>query len=1560
MVNMSVSDKIKCVKIDKYFYRSPEGEILKYSQYCIEKNCKILASYNYEKLKPIYCNKHKLDEMVNVKRGHKLCQDCKKSYKNKCNTPSCKYTIKNYENSSKYMKLKIIKYLKDNFIEFYMCRICGQIVDKDHFDTEKHIEKFNSVCKIDINKSLKDTFIKIKCKFIDTRYNYIYTDLYFKKHIKDIILKNINTNKYYKSYIIKKNMLEFNHGQADPVYISEKHDLNNILYDIENIEHLEENKERNLKPYLIKYSSSDYNYKIKKMYEDIEKINFKKSGDSIYYINSVGCEFHITECELLKGSNYNFEKIPKIFYNSKLISVIKNKDDKCFIYNYIRKFLNLVNKHQDRVSVKDKKICKKLEEELNFNFDDVKIKDLSKIENLLETNIYVYTCDKNLKNRLPVYKSDKNYEKYLDLLLYEEHYMNIKNITKFFFPNDKNKIYFCRNCCNKFYSDKKHQEHQLFCQTNKTQLLLPSKNKYLQFKNLQNTIQHNFIVYADIESQMIFNDNVYNHEHLMSGYYLHCIDQRYSKKVKLFDNLEDFRDNLINELDYIDNINKNKLNFDIDMNNFNKKEFNKVEKCKHCNQKFNEDFNNRKITLIEKVDKYKLQRIIDDFNNNDINEETQQNFKKYYENLDKNGEISIIYRQNYNTGRYYADQFSLQNMYNIVRSSIIHKDSIDIDFINSNITIIIYLAEKYKLKIPNIKKYSNDRENILKKINDDRSIAKKLILAILNGGFSQKYHDDKNINKFLKDIEKESKMLHEYFYKINKRIDDINIYNYKGKNFSRILQDYENMLLMNLYDYFQIKKIKMMTLIFDGILLLPDQQINIHDIESYLYDRTNIPMKISIKPFKDYFPKFGEPNINFKDFKKKYKNNCYINKKVIHHDHSKKENNIIDYICNNCNLKIKNSKELIVLFHNAKGYDNSYMLDIFSKIPNIQISCLGQNTEKFKMLKFLIPEKDYSIKIIDSLAFLQSNLNDLSNDLDDNLKIITKKHFKEKFELVNKKLENFPYNYVNKDNLENENLPDKKHFYNMLKLKDITDKEYKIVKKFYENMKFKNIREYLECYLKSDITLLADVFNNFRKIIFDNLKLDCVKYISSPSLTKDCALKYSKAKIENIKDVSIFQFVRKSVMGGLSNSINPYLKIDNENESIVYNDISSQYPYELSKKLPYKEYKFVEEFDKNKYGQDKDYGCIMLCDVKTTDKIKNDCLYSQCPMLVSKCKITNKHLSEYQLNQIKNKRNNKNSNYKSQSEKLITNLGNDENTYLNFEMYQMFKQTGYDIEIKKILEFKHEAIFKNYIEFLYSKKKEYALQKKKSMELCFKIMMNSFYGSTLTDKTRFKDIKICTTKEQALKLTKKPNFNSFNIINENLVIIEMSKNKCVFDSPILIGSQILFNSKCNLYNYMYNIIPDLFGKENITYSLRDTDSIVYKIKNCSYEKYLKILENNKNLFDKQLGLMENELDENIKEIISLRSKCYSILTVNNNHSSKAKSISKNYCKKNHTHEYFKKILNNNINNKAEFYRISLKNGKLTTQLQLKDDINNFNDKRHMIDNLISKPHEINL
>ena len=128
--------------------------------------------------------------MVNVKRGHKLCQKCQSSYKKKCVSKSCKYTIENYPTQSAYMKLKTIDYLKEIKKEFYLCRLCQNIVNKDHFFTEEHINKFHDTIQIDILKSFEYSFISIKCIFHITNYNAIYTDLYFKKH------KRFNFEKY--------------------------------------------------------------------------------------------------------------------------------------------------------------------------------------------------------------------------------------------------------------------------------------------------------------------------------------------------------------------------------------------------------------------------------------------------------------------------------------------------------------------------------------------------------------------------------------------------------------------------------------------------------------------------------------------------------------------------------------------------------------------------------------------------------------------------------------------------------------------------------------------------------------------------------------------------------------------------------------------------------------------------------------------------------------------------------------------------------------------------------------------------------------------------------------------------------------------------------------------------------------------------------------------------------------------------------------------------------------------------------------------------------------------
>ena len=86
------------------------------------------------------------------------------------------------------------------------------------------------------------------------------------------------------------------------------------------------------------------------------------------------------------------------------------------------------------------------------------------------------------------------------------------------------------------------------------------------------------------------------------------------------------------------------------------------------------------------------------------------------------------------------------------------------------------------------------------------------------------------------------------------------------------------------------------------------------------------------------------------------------------------------------------------------------------------------------------------------------------------------------------------------------------------------------------------------------------------------------------------------------------------------------------------------------------------------------------------------------------------------------------------------------------------------------------------------------------MSNTFKILMNSLFGVMITRVEKFKNFKIMTNEQQVDKQTKKPNFNSRNIINDNLAILEMEKLSVVYSYPILIGSIILQNSKVHIYN----------------------------------------------------------------------------------------------------------------------------------------------------------------
>ena len=139
----------------------------------------------------------------------------------------------------------------------------------------------------------------------------------------------------------------------------------------------------------------------------------------------------------------------------------------------------------------------------------------------------------------------------------------------------------------------------------------------------------------------------------------------------------------------------------------------------------------------------------------------------------------------------------------------------------------------------------------------------------------------------------------------------------------------------------------------------------------------------------------------------------------------------------------------------------------------------------------------------------------------------------------------------------------------------------------------------------------------------------------------------------------------------------------------------------------------------------------------------------------------------------------------------------------------------------------------------------------------FKILANSLFGVTMTRCEKFKDFKIVLNEQQVDKQVKKPNFNSRNIINENLTILEMEKTSVTYSYPILTGSIILQNSKVHMYNYSYKTYPKLF-KNDYKVLYLDTDSIYAKL-SMTHEEYIEILEKNKDLFEKKLA----KLNQNV-------------------------------------------------------------------------------------------------
>jgi len=158
-----------------------------------------------------------------------------------------------------------------------------------------------------------------------------------------------------------------------------------------------------------------------------------------------------------------------------------------------------------------------------------------------------------------------------------------------------------------------------------------------------------------------------------------------------------------------------------------------------------------------------------------------------------------------------------------------------------------------------------------------------------------------------------------------------------------------------------------------------------------------------------------------------------------------------------------------------------------------------------------------------SLSSLASNL--LTTDLEKFRE--TSKHFSSQdMPLVTRKGV-YPYDYTDSwEKLKETRLPEKEDFSSTLTEEHIKEEDYNHAKEVWENFGCKTLGEYSDLYLKIDILLLADVFENFRDHL-STYQLDPAFYYTAPGFSFDCMLKYTSMKLELLSDYDMLLMIEK-------------------------------------------------------------------------------------------------------------------------------------------------------------------------------------------------------------------------------------------------------------------------------------------------------------------------------------------------------------------------------------------------------------------------------------------------
>ena len=262
------------------------------------------------------------------------------------------------------------------------------------------------------------------------------------------------------------------------------------------------------------------------------------------------------------------------------------------------------------------------------------------------------------------------------------------------------------------------------------------------------------------------------------------------------------------------------------------------------------------------------------------------------------------------------------------------------------------------------------------------------------------------------------------------------------------------------------------------------------------------------------------------------------------------------------------------MFHNLSGYDaHLFIRELGGHRSDMEV--IGKNKEDYISFSIKVPVDKYTnkdgeevdklieLRFIDSFKFMASSLDSLTKNLvSSGHKLFGFKDCSElQYDLLTRKGV-YPYEYMNSWNrFEETQLPLINDFYSNLNMSSISEEDYQHAQKVWGEFGLHDLGDYYhDLYLRTDVILLANVYEAFRDTYLRHYKLDPAHFYTSPGLAWKACLKRTGIKLELLTDPDMLLMFEWGIRGGITQAVckyaaanNPYMRDKfNPNEGTTY------------------------------------------------------------------------------------------------------------------------------------------------------------------------------------------------------------------------------------------------------------------------------------------------------------------------------------------------------------------------------------------------------------------------